>query len=129
MWVRRNNIFCQKFVFYLSVMITCITWKLILLSDEEAAVSGNSHLMNDSTAKLNNKDAPAAEIVPAKPEASPRKEQSVLQTKLTKLAIQIGYAGMFLNSWLLERIIFAVINSFYIPIRNLNFPVVKWQNI
>nr|XP_015903633.1 plasma membrane calcium-transporting ATPase 2 isoform X4 [Parasteatoda tepidariorum] len=65
-------------------------------SDEEAMVSTNSHLMNDSSEKANNRDTPGAEIVPAKPEpssASPRKEQSVLQTKLTKLAIQIGYAG------------------------------------
>ena len=47
--------------------------------------------MNDSTAKLHKDSAP--EIVPAKQEGSARKEQSVLQTKLTKLAIQIGYAG------------------------------------
>lgn len=47
--------------------------------------------MNDSTAKLHKDSVP--EIVPAKQEASTRKEQSVLQTKLTKLAIQIGYAG------------------------------------
>lgn len=53
--------------------------------------------MNDSTAKLHKDSAP--EIVPAKQEASTRKEQSVLQTKLTKLAIQIGYAGN--NSFLL----------------------------
>lgn len=64
------------------------------ISEEETAISGNSHLMNDSTAKLH-KDAPAPEIVPAKQEGSSRKEQSVLQTKLTKLAIQIGYAGNY----------------------------------
>ncbi|KFM74141.1 Plasma membrane calcium-transporting ATPase 3, partial [Stegodyphus mimosarum] len=65
----------------------------VSISDEEAAVSGNSHLINDSTAKPHNKDASGAEIVPLKQESNPRKEQSVLQTKLTKLAIQIGYAG------------------------------------
>ncbi|GFY04506.1 plasma membrane calcium-transporting ATPase 4 [Trichonephila clavipes] len=58
---------------------------------DEEVVSGNSHLLNDSSGKANNKDA--VEIVPAKQESNPRKEQSVLQAKLTKLAIQIGYAG------------------------------------
>ncbi|XP_055951807.1 plasma membrane calcium-transporting ATPase 2-like isoform X7 [Argiope bruennichi] len=60
-------------------------------SDEEAIVSGNSHLLNDSSGKANNREA--VEVVPAKQESNPRKEQSVLQAKLTKLAIQIGYAG------------------------------------
>ncbi|GIY56470.1 plasma membrane calcium-transporting ATPase 3 [Caerostris darwini] len=60
-------------------------------SDEEAIVSGNSHLLNDSSGKANNTES--VEVVPAKSENNPRKEQSVLQTKLTKLAIQIGYAG------------------------------------
>ncbi|CAL1300144.1 unnamed protein product [Larinioides sclopetarius] len=63
----------------------------VSISDEEAIVSGNSHLLNDSSGKANNKEA--VEVVPAKHEANPRKEQSVLQAKLTKLAIQIGYAG------------------------------------
>ncbi|KAG8199832.1 hypothetical protein JTE90_000919 [Oedothorax gibbosus] len=65
-----------------------------LKKDEDAVLSGNSHIPND---KVNSKD-PIGEIVPVKEKAegSSRKEQSVLQTKLTKLAIQIGYAGSFI---------------------------------
>ncbi|XP_040357817.1 plasma membrane calcium-transporting ATPase 2 isoform X7 [Ixodes scapularis] len=63
--------------------------------DEEAAMSGNSH-MGNITANTHLEPARADSIVPASAtheEANPRKEKSVLQAKLTKLAIQIGYVG------------------------------------
>ncbi|XP_029848092.1 plasma membrane calcium-transporting ATPase 2 isoform X1 [Ixodes scapularis] len=64
-------------------------------NDEEAAMSGNSH-MGNITANTHLEPARADSIVPASAtheEANPRKEKSVLQAKLTKLAIQIGYVG------------------------------------
>ncbi|CAN7988985.1 unnamed protein product, partial [Ixodes hexagonus] len=64
-------------------------------ADEEAAMSGNSH-MGNITANTHVEPARADSIVPASTsheEANPRKEKSVLQAKLTKLAIQIGYVG------------------------------------
>uniref|UniRef100_A0A6B0VFM2 Calcium-transporting ATPase n=1 Tax=Ixodes ricinus TaxID=34613 RepID=A0A6B0VFM2_IXORI len=64
-------------------------------NDEEAAMSGNSH-MGNITANTHLEPARADSIVPASTtheEANPRKEKSVLQAKLTKLAIQIGYVG------------------------------------
>ncbi|EEC15444.1 plasma membrane ca-ATPase B2, putative [Ixodes scapularis] len=64
-------------------------------ADEEAAMSGNSH-MGNITANTHLEPARADSIVPASAtheEANPRKEKSVLQAKLTKLAIQIGYVG------------------------------------
>ncbi|KOB77531.1 Calcium-transporting ATPase [Operophtera brumata] len=59
--------------------------------DEEATLpaSGNSH--GNHARPDDNHVAPPADK-PA-PEASHKKEKSVLQAKLTKLAIQIGYAG------------------------------------
>lgn len=63
--------------------------------DEEAAMSGNSHLGN-ITANTHVEPARADSIVAAASPAedsNPRKEKSVLQAKLTKLAIQIGYVG------------------------------------
>ncbi|XP_032524984.1 plasma membrane calcium-transporting ATPase 3 isoform X5 [Danaus plexippus] len=54
--------------------------------DEEPA-SGNSH----NHARVDDNHVPPADK-PA-PESSHKKEKSVLQAKLTKLAIQIGYAG------------------------------------
>ncbi|OWR47137.1 plasma membrane calcium ATPase, partial [Danaus plexippus plexippus] len=56
------------------------------LGDEEPA-SGNSH----NHARVDDNHVPPADK-PA-PESSHKKEKSVLQAKLTKLAIQIGYAG------------------------------------
>lgn len=64
-------------------------------ADEEAAMSGNSHLGN-ITANTHVEPARADSIVAASSPAedsNPRKEKSVLQAKLTKLAIQIGYVG------------------------------------
>lgn len=58
-------------------------------------MSGNSH-MGNITANTHLEPARADSIVPASAtheEANPRKEKSVLQAKLTKLAIQIGYVG------------------------------------
>ena len=72
--------------------------------EETAPVTGNSHVsvpapIADNTpnkhddALENHKPAPASE--------SHKKEKSVLQAKLTKLAIQIGYAGMCM--WFTKR--------------------------
>ncbi|XP_039760892.1 plasma membrane calcium-transporting ATPase 2 isoform X2 [Pararge aegeria] len=58
--------------------------------DDDVAASGNSH-GNHARPDDNHVPAPA-ESKPA-PESSHKKEKSVLQAKLTKLAIQIGYAG------------------------------------
>jgi magnesium-transporting ATPase (P-type) len=69
--------------------------------DEEAGATTapeNSHMMNTTTA---NQYPAGAEPIPGEQRKStqeeettnPRKEKSVLQAKLTKLAIQIGYGG------------------------------------
>ncbi|KAL4226919.1 Plasma membrane calcium-transporting ATPase 2 [Mactra antiquata] len=56
-------------------------------------VTGNSHHANAGH-KLSNKIPEEGEDTPDAPKAaSSRKEKSVLQSKLTKLAIQIGYGG------------------------------------
>ena len=58
-------------------------------------VTGNSHNSNTDH-KLSNKipeEGEEEEDAAAKPAPSARKEKSVLQSKLTKLAIQIGYGG------------------------------------
>ncbi|KAH7947025.1 hypothetical protein HPB52_007422 [Rhipicephalus sanguineus] len=68
---------------------------MLFSADEEAAMSGNSHLGN-ITANTHVEPARADSIVAASSPAedsNPRKEKSVLQAKLTKLAIQIGYVG------------------------------------
>uniref|UniRef100_A0A1W7RAY7 Calcium-transporting ATPase n=1 Tax=Hadrurus spadix TaxID=141984 RepID=A0A1W7RAY7_9SCOR len=65
----------------------------VSVSDEETAVSGNSHLMNATTANTHKIEPDALEVPKKHDDDSPRKEKSVLQAKLTKLAIQIGYAG------------------------------------
>ncbi|KAL0810020.1 hypothetical protein ABMA28_010849 [Loxostege sticticalis] len=61
--------------------------------DEDATLpaSGNSHGANHARPDDNHVPAPATDKPPA--ETSHKKEKSVLQAKLTKLAIQIGYAG------------------------------------
>lgn len=78
---------------------TKLLWFDLCVGEEETApVTGNSHVsvpapIADNTpnkhddALENHKPAPASE--------SHKKEKSVLQAKLTKLAIQIGYAGNF----------------------------------
>ncbi|XP_022258939.1 plasma membrane calcium-transporting ATPase 1-like, partial [Limulus polyphemus] len=61
--------------------------------DEEAAVTGNPNLMNATTANSHSLE-PISMDAPKESkdsENNPRKEKSVLQAKLTKLAIQIGY--------------------------------------
>lgn len=68
--------------------------------DEEAAVTGNSH-MNSPAPVSNKHGAPQEEPADNQNHVSSatssgeshKKEKSVLQAKLTKLAIQIGYAG------------------------------------
>ncbi|KAG8227683.1 hypothetical protein J437_LFUL006995, partial [Ladona fulva] len=61
------------------------------LTDDEPPMTGNSHV----TAPSADQGAKAAEVETAAPthHESHKKEKSVLQAKLTKLAIQIGYAG------------------------------------
>lgn len=82
-----------------------IEYLFALLGDEEAAL-GNSHPRTASSPKTVDIQVPPAVDgsgpVPssdrpdtAHEEAPERKEKSVLQAKLTKLAIQIGYAGKF----------------------------------
>ncbi|XP_072945770.1 plasma membrane calcium-transporting ATPase 2 isoform X3 [Epargyreus clarus] len=61
------------------------------LTGEDEPSSRNSHGANHARPDDNHVPAPPADK-PA-PEASHKKEKSVLQAKLTKLAIQIGYAG------------------------------------
>lgn len=67
-------------------------------SDGAGAVTGNSHnaTTNSANADTNNKHdtLPEDEEEDAQPSSSG--EKSVLQAKLTKLAIQIGYAGSFI---------------------------------
>lgn len=53
--------------------------------------TGNSHNSNNTNA-VNNKVGNGEPKKPP-PQASARKEKSVLQAKLTRLAIQIGYGG------------------------------------
>nr|CAH7742167.1 unnamed protein product [Callosobruchus chinensis] len=70
-------------------------------SGEEDNVTGNSHMNSPAPATVSNKKEAAQQQdnkennVTVKDPASkiPKKEKSVLQAKLTKLAIQIGYAG------------------------------------
>uniref|UniRef100_T1J4D2 Calcium-transporting ATPase n=1 Tax=Strigamia maritima TaxID=126957 RepID=T1J4D2_STRMM len=61
--------------------------------NEEEIVTGNSHISvpDDSNAIPNKQEKSKVDE-----SSSPRKEKSVLQAKLTKLAIQIGYAGSFI---------------------------------
>lgn len=70
------------------------------LGDEESAVTGNSHM--NSPAPVANKHTGAGPEEDGKENhvasassntEGHKKEKSVLQAKLTKLAIQIGYAG------------------------------------
>ncbi|XP_066997287.2 plasma membrane calcium-transporting ATPase 2 isoform X2 [Anabrus simplex] len=64
--------------------------------EEAAPVTGNSHVgvPEPIAENLANKHPDAdANHTPAPPSESHKKEKSVLQAKLTKLAIQIGYAG------------------------------------
>lgn len=75
-----------------------------ILGDEEAAL-GNSHPRNSSAKPIDGMNrAPVVDAAPPLPveasertEEPERKEKSVLQAKLTKLAIQIGYAGIVLR--------------------------------
>uniref|UniRef100_A0A4D5R9F7 Calcium-transporting ATPase n=1 Tax=Scolopendra viridis TaxID=118503 RepID=A0A4D5R9F7_SCOVI len=58
--------------------------------DEELIMTGNSHMpIPDDTNALEKPSGKDEKVE----EGPPRKEKSVLQAKLTKLAIQIGYAG------------------------------------
>uniref|UniRef100_A0A1B6DUL5 Calcium-transporting ATPase n=1 Tax=Clastoptera arizonana TaxID=38151 RepID=A0A1B6DUL5_9HEMI len=62
--------------------------------DEEAPVTGNSHV-SAGIAGGNAENHASGDIAPTSPPSDDhnKKEKSVLQAKLTKLAIQIGYAG------------------------------------
>lgn len=72
------------------------------LTGDEENVTGNSHVNSPAPVATANKHDDAADAQDGKenhvpPEKTPsernKKEKSVLQAKLTKLAIQIGYAG------------------------------------
>ncbi|XP_050357008.1 plasma membrane calcium-transporting ATPase 2 isoform X4 [Nymphalis io] len=58
--------------------------------DDDLPASGNSH---GNHARPDDNHVPAPPADKPAPETSHKKEKSVLQAKLTKLAIQIGYAG------------------------------------
>lgn len=63
-------------------------------ADEEAPVTGNSHASSGPVAGTAENHA-GSETAPREhtEREDHKKEKSVLQAKLTKLAIQIGYAG------------------------------------
>ena len=63
--------------------------------DEESGVTGNSHQNVPSSLPLDKSNLPQENHKPQSERAHEphKKEKSVLQAKLTKLAIQIGYAG------------------------------------
>nr|CAD7430369.1 unnamed protein product [Timema monikensis] len=63
--------------------------------EETAPVTGNSHVSVPATISdgAPNKHEEALDHKPSPPPETHKKEKSVLQAKLTKLAIQIGYAG------------------------------------
>lgn len=67
----------------------------LLGGEEEAGMTGNSHMHapvdGNHAAKADHNHAGGGGV--AKEETHKGKEKSVLQAKLTKLAIQIGYAG------------------------------------
>jgi len=67
-------------------------------SDGAGAVTGNSHnaTTNSANADTNNKHDTLPEDEEEEAQPSSSGEKSVLQAKLTKLAIQIGYAGSFI---------------------------------
>ena len=46
------------------------------------------------------------------PSHSTKKEKSVLQAKLTKLAIQIGYGGFSKDMWIKSVYVYKIINIF-----------------
>lgn len=76
-------------------------------------MTSNSHHANASH-KVSNKipeevEEAAAEAAKA-PQATARKEKSVLQSKLTKLAIQIGYGGKILLGLVRQLLRFAYVN-------------------
>ncbi|RWS14795.1 plasma membrane calcium-transporting ATPase 3-like protein [Dinothrombium tinctorium] len=65
----------------------------VIYDEETGGVPGNSHLANTTTANTHEKEAIEPRKSTQDDDVNPRKEKSVLQAKLTKLAIQIGYAG------------------------------------
>lgn len=86
---------CSTMASVLNVAIVCEG------GDEEAPVTGNSHVSSGpvGVAAAENHagvdGATRGEGGEKTHEADHKKEKSVLQAKLTKLAIQIGYAGMY----------------------------------
>lgn len=72
--------------------------------EEEAGMTGNSHMHApvDGNAKSHeNENHTSGGQTTEKEPTSKAKEKSVLQAKLTKLAIQIGYAGMLLVNFII----------------------------
>jgi hypothetical protein len=93
-------------IYSLSHYVLCIG------EEEVAPVTGNSHVsvpapIADNTP--NKHDDALENHKPAPPSESHKKEKSVLQAKLTKLAIQIGYAGNFYALKILSGICQAVL--------------------
>nr|UYR00237.1 plasma membrane calcium-transporting ATPase [Plectrocnemia conspersa] len=67
--------------------------KKSLTGDEEAGVTSNNHVSQEEDNHVSVAPASGGESGGGGGESSHKKEKSVLQAKLTKLAIQIGYAG------------------------------------
>lgn len=67
-----------------------------MIGDEEAAVTGNSHMVSGIGVGSATAQGSGDGFAQKKDESADdhKKEKSVLQAKLTKLAIQIGYAGI-----------------------------------
>jgi len=83
-------------IYFFMIIFFIIKLKLLIIVDlgsiNPEVPTGNSHNSNNSNA-VNNKANDANGEEPKKPHESARKEKSVLQAKLTRLAIQIGYGG------------------------------------
>lgn len=76
---------------------------MYVAESDAAPVTGNSHVAVPSAPPPDHVDGKQAEstenhtTTSSSGESPPKKEKSVLQAKLTKLAIQIGYAGYYPN--------------------------------
>lgn len=94
---------CGKFVYTqkegIREFLILLTLDFCGLGDESTGNMGNSHLAGVAPSKVVSDSETEREnhIAPSSPAAETggghKKEKSVLQAKLTKLAIQIGYAG------------------------------------
>jgi Ca2+ transporting ATPase len=96
MYKRDRKVDPSVAIIFLMVIFFIIKQKCLIIIDlgsiNPEVPTGNSHNSNNSNA-VNNKANNANDEEPKKPHESARKEKSVLQAKLTRLAIQIGYGG------------------------------------